>query len=306
MTFVLLGVGLVLLMAGGSLLVKGASDTALALGVSPLMIGLTLVGFGTSAPELVTSIQAALDGSPGIAVGNVVGSNICNVLLILGLAAVLSPIVTSAKSFRRDGLVLGLSALACLGVVLSGQAGRLAGVVLLGALVGYIWWAYRTEKEEPEEMALPVRLPLAVAIAAAGLVLVVLGARWLVQGAVDLASALGVSDTLIGLTIVAVGTSLPELVTSVMAAMRGQHSIAFGNVVGSNIYNVLGILGATALVVPVPIPPEIARFDIWVMLAATAALIVFAVTGWKVTRGEGAVFLGGYAAYCGWLVAGAM
>lgn len=306
MTFVLLGVGLVLLMAGGSLLVKGASDTALALGVSPLMIGLTLVGFGTSAPELVTSIQAALDGAPGIAVGNVVGSNICNVLLILGLAAVMSPIVTSARSFRRDGLVLALSALACLAVVMSGQAGRLAGVLLIGALVGYIWWAYRTEKEEPEEMALPVRLPLAIGIAVAGLVLVVLGARWLVQGAVDLASALGVSDTLIGLTIVAVGTSLPELVTSVMAAMRGQHSIAFGNVVGSNIYNVLGILGATALVVPVPIPPEIAAFDIWVMLAATAALIVFAVTGWKVTRGEGAVFLGGYAAYCGWLVAGAM
>ena len=304
MTFVLLGVGLVLLMAGGSLLVKGASDTALALGVSPLMIGLTLVGFGTSAPELVTSIQAALDGSPGIAVGNVVGSNICNVLLILGLAAVLSPIVTSAKSFRRDGLVLGLSALACLGVVLSGQAGRLAGVVLLGALVGYIWWAYRTEKEEPEEMALPVRLPLAVAIAAAGLVLVVLGARWLVQGAVDLASALGVSDTLIGLTIVAVGTSLPEMATSLVAAIRGNSAVAIGNVVGSNIFNILGILGITAIIAPLSVDASMARFDIPVMLAVSLLLAALLLMTRRINRATGAAILLAYAGYTAWLFLG--
>lgn len=311
MIFLLLTGGLVLLIAGGELLVRGASRTASAMGVSPLMIGLTLVALGTSAPELVTSIRAALAGSPGIAVGNVVGSNICNILLILGLAALLSPITTQAESFRRDGIVLGGATLVCLAVILSGSFQRWTGAVFLALLVAYIIWAYLSERDESgdAEMALPEpksALAVGIAIALAGLALVVIGAGWLVDGAIRLASSLGVSDTLIGLTIVAVGTSLPELVTSVLAAVRRQYSIAFGNVVGSNIYNILGILGATALVKPVAVPPEIAAFDVWVMLASTIALIAFAVTGWKVTRAEGAACLAGYVAYLAWISAGAV
>lgn len=305
--------GFVLLLIGGELLVRGAVRTASALGVSPLVIGLTLVGFGTSTPELVTSIRAAFAGSPGIAVGNVVGSNICNILLILGLAALIRPIATTRASLKRDGLVLAAATVICVGVLLSGSAGRVVGLAFIAMLVGYIVWAYLSERgtatpeteafETPER---PAGILFAVLLAVAGIVLVILGAGWLVDGAVSLAARMGVSETVIGLTIVAVGTSLPELVTSVMAALRGQAGIAFGNVVGSNIYNIFGILGATALVHPLEIPPAIAAFDGWVMLLVTAALILFALTGARVSRREGAVFLLGYVGYSGWLAVGAL
>jgi cation:H+ antiporter len=315
MTLGLIVAGLVLLVLGGELLVRGAVAIARVLGVSPLMIGLTLVGFGTSTPELVTSIEAALAGAPGVAVGNVVGSSICNILLILGLAAAVRPITASRQAFRRDGPVLMAVTLACLGVLLYGHLGRLVGLVFVLLLAAYIVATYLLERSGDDPAAAmhavgvetlpsrPAALARSVPIAIGGLVLVVLGAGWLVEGAIDLATTLGVSDTLIGLTVVAVGTSLPELTASMVAAWRGQSDLAFGNVVGSNIYNVLGILGVTALVQPIGVPPEIAAFDGWVMLAAAVLLVAVTVTGWRINRAEGALLLSGYAAYLGWLVA---
>jgi cation:H+ antiporter len=302
--------GLCLLLLGGEFLVRGAAGFAARMGVSPLLIGLTVVGFGTSMPELVTSLEAAFTGAPGIAIGNVVGSNTANILLILGIAALMAPVPVERRAFRRDGSVVAFAAIACLAVVLAGSLERISGAVLVALLVAYVvYTAYRERMAEaaadaggtiPRHMSVPVGL----AFALGGLAMTILGARLLVGGAVHLAEIAGVSDTVIGLTVVAIGTSLPELATSLMAAWRRQPEIAFGNVVGSNIYNVLGILGVTALVHPIPVPPEIIAFDIWVMLAATAALTAAAVTGWRVTRREGAAMLAAYAAYIGVLALG--
>lgn len=300
--------GLIGLVLGGEMLVRGAVALAQRLGISPLVIGLTIVGFGTSMPELVTSVQAAMIGAPGIAMGNVVGSNIANILLILGVAALMAPMAVEAAGFRRDGAVLvGASAL-CLWVVLAGQIGRPFGALFLAALAGYLLYVLRGERQGG---ALSAELPtdaMSTGRAAlwllGGLVITIASARFLVLGAVGLAQAVGMSDTLIGLTIVAVGTSMPELITSVIAARKGQSDVALGNIVGSNVFNILGILGVTAVLEPLAVPPEIAALDIWVMLGATAALVVFAVTGWRITRREGAALLGGYAAYIATLLVG--
>lgn len=304
--------GLLLLLLGGDLFVRGAVGVAKRLGVSPLLIGLTLVGFGTSTPELVTSLQAALSGSPGVATGNVIGSNIANILLILGMAALIRPVLVDGSAFKRDGLVLALSALLCLAIVMTGVLDRIAGLAFLAGLVGYLSWAIWQERRTPQLAgSVPEGAPeadkpskgaaLDVVWTVLGLGLVVAGASLLIDGAVGVATAFGVSETIIGLSIVAIGTSLPELVTSVMAAIRGQSDVAFGNIVGSNIYNVLGILGVTALVQPIPIPAEIMAVDIWVMLGATAVLLVVARTGFRVTRTEGALMLAGYGGYTAWL-----
>ena len=309
MLYGLLALGFVLLVLGGEGLVRGAVALAQRLGVSPLLIGLTLVGFGTSTPELVTSLQAALAGSPDIAIGNVVGSNIANVLLILGIAAVMAPFACDPAAFRRDGTMLALSAVLCALVALSGTVGRLAGAAFLALLLAYVLFTYRRERRTPDAAAalhehevelaepLPQSLPLALVLAVGGMALTILGARFLVQGAIGLAAAAGISEAVIGLTVVAIGTSLPELVTAVMASWRRQADIVFGNIVGSNIFNLLGILGTTALVHPLAVPAEILRLDLWVMLAVTALMILFAITGWRLTRGEGLVFLLGYAGY---------
>ena len=310
MTLVLIAAGLGLLVFGGEILVRGAVSLAARLGVSPLLVGLTVVGFGTSTPELVTSLDAAFSGAPGISVGNVVGSNIANILLILAVAALIMPVAVSPKAFWRDAVALALASLAGTALVFTEELTRIAGVILLVGLAAYIVTAFRSERSGPAETATPD--PVATTgilrpalLAVFGIAITIVGARLLVSGAIDLASGLGVSDTLIGLTIVAVGTSLPELVTAVIAALRRQGDIAFGNVIGSNIYNILGILGATALVHPIPVPAEIAAFDIWVMLAATLMLIVLAFTGWRISRREGMAMLVAYAAYTGWLVASA-
>ncbi|HET6521484.1 MAG TPA: calcium/sodium antiporter [Geminicoccaceae bacterium] len=317
MLYLQLAAGFVLLLLGGETLVRGSVSVARRLGVSPLLIGLTLVGFGTSTPELITSLQAALVGSPGIAVGNVVGSNIANVLLILGVAAVMAPIACNPAAFRRDGTMLALSAVACAVAALGGTLGRVPGALFLALLAGYVVVTYLKERRAPDDPSAamheheadlaeptPRALWLAVVFAVGGIALTILGARLLVAGAIGLATAAGISETVIGLTVVAIGTSLPELVTAVMASLRRQGDIAFGNIVGSNIYNVLGILGVTALVQPLTVPPEILRLDLWVMLAVTALLIAFAITGWRLTRTEGAVLLTGYVAYIGVVVAG--
>jgi cation:H+ antiporter len=316
--YLLIGAGLALLVVGGDSLVRGAVSIARRLGVSPMLIGLTLVGFGTSLPELMTSVQAVLVDSPGIAVGNVVGSNIANILLILGFAAVLQPIATHPDAFYRDGAVLAISALVAVAVSLNGEVDRVTGGGLLLVLIGYIVWCYLSERRRHDRSAdvhaeqaelfeeWPRSLSLAIVIALAGIGMTVLGAYCLVDGAIALALRFGVSDAVIGLTVVAVGTSLPELATAIIAAARGHADVAFGNIIGSNTFNVFGILGTTALVKPILVPPEILSVDIWVMLGVTGLLILFAITGWRLIRAEGAIFLAGYAAYIAWLGRGMM
>ena len=306
--------GLVLLIAGGELLVRGAVSSARTLGVSPLMIGLTLVGFGTSTPELVTSVTAALAGSPGIAVGNVVGSNIANILLILGVAALIYPLSIDVRGFKRDAIMLITATLACLAVVLHGHMGMLVGCLFVAALLGYLVYVYQSEKRAPDVATVvaenavaharsgPRQVVFAIGIALVGIAITILGARFLVDGAVLLAKGYGISYTIIGLTIVAVGTSMPELVTSVMAAMRRQADVAYGNIIGSCLFNSLFILGSTAIIRPIDIPPQIAHVDIWVMLGASAALVFFARSGFTLRRWEGFVFVSGYVAYTAYLI----
>jgi cation:H+ antiporter len=302
--------GLVLLALGGELLVRGAVGIAARLGISPLLAGLTIVGFGTSTPELATSVQAAMAGSPGIAVGNVVGSNIANILFILGLSAVILPLSVNPKSFRRDSIALGGSAVLCTGAVLSGVLGPMIGIVLLAGLVGYVWWAYKSEsvanddechrhEAEAEDRPVPPGTGPVIlgGMIVAGLAAAIFGAGWLVDGATVLASAAGVSESVIGLTVVAVGTSLPELIACIVAVLRKHEDVALGNIVGSNIYNVLGILGLTSIIQPIEVPAEIAAFDIWVMLGVTALLIVQLRSGWKLSRIEGVLLVALYVAY---------
>ena len=302
--------GLVLLYVGGELLVRGSVAVAAALGMSPLLIGITLVGFGTSTPELVTSIDAALRGLPGIAVGNVVGSNIANILLILGLGAVIAPIAFTQRALSRDVFVVALSGIAVLALAAVGEVGRVAGIALVLALAAYLALAQAQERTRGRTAAAAtvaaatvVNPWLSLLVAVVGIAIVVVGAHLLVDGAVELAAFFGVSDTVVGLTVVAVGTSLPELATTVTAALRRQGDVALGNILGSCIFNVFGILGVTAIVQPLIVPEVIFRFDAWVLLATTLLLVVFAVTGRRLSRTEGIVFVAAYAAYVAWLAA---
>ncbi len=312
-TVLLLG-GLVLLAVGGDLLVRGAVGAAARIGISPLLAGLTIVGFGTSMPELATSIQAALAGSPGIAIGNVIGSNIANTLLILGLSAIILPLAVQPASFLRDSIALGGSTVLCIIAVLLGTIGLVAGIGLVAALILYIVYAYRSEKgsgdaeEERHEAEAADATPpvgniwLLGGMVVGGLAAAIYGAGMLVEGAIIFASAAGMSETVIGLTIVAIGTSLPEMVACLIAVFRQHGDVALGNVVGSNIYNLLGILGMTAIVHPIAVPAEIARIDVWVLAGVTALLIVQLRTGWKISRPEGGLLLALYVLYTGSLL----
>lgn len=316
--------GLGLLVIGGEFLVRGAVAVAERFGMSPLLIGLTLVGFGTSTPELVTSVQAAIAGSPGIAVGNIVGSNIANVLLILGLSALITPIAVGSSALKRDGVIVLLVAVLFAIVSYAYTLDRIVGVLFIAALVGYIVFAYLQERtpttnhtaayEKAEAYAelhdAPTMagsgsaaardagsslVPLMMAIG--GLAIVVVGGKLLVDGAVGMARSWGISETVIGLTIVAVGTSMPEFVTSIVAAFRKHSDVALGNILGSNIYNILGIGGVTALIQPTAVPEQIVTFDNLAMIGACAALLLFAATGRRIGRLEGALLLAGYVAY---------
>ncbi|MDP5103174.1 MAG: calcium/sodium antiporter [Erythrobacter sp.] len=302
--------GLVLLGLGGELLVRGAVGMAARLGISPLLAGLTIVGFGTSMPELATSVQAALGGAPGIAVGNVVGSNIANILLVLGVSALIMPLAVNPASFQRDSIAMGVSALLATGAVLLGVIGVMPGLALVACLVGYIWWAYKSEsaasddechrhEAEAEDRPVPPNTGPVIlgGLIIAGLAAAIFGAGLLVDGATVLASAAGVSESVIGLTVVAVGTSLPELIACVIAVLRKHADVALGNVVGSCIYNLCGILGLTAVIHPIAVPAEIVGIDIWVMLGVTALLIVQLRSGWRLSRIEGAILLALYCSY---------
>jgi cation:H+ antiporter len=319
--------GFVSLVIGGELLVRGAVAVAEKLGMSPLLIGLTLVGLGTSAPELVTSVQAALAGSPGIAIGNIVGSSISNILLILGLSALITPMAVQSKALRRDGVAVVVSALLFAIISYFGNLDRITGSIFVILLAGYLIYAYRQEKApaaaseghtsafekaeafgelhdsvighraEAEMRAERTGILLSLLIALVGLAVVVLGGKLLVDGAIGIARSYGMTETVIGLTIVAVGTSMPEFVTSVVAAMRKHADVALGNIMGSNLYNILGIGGATGLIQPTSVPSEIATFDNLVMVAASVAMFAFAWRGYRISRIEGAILLMGYVAY---------
>jgi cation:H+ antiporter len=307
--------GLLLLAVGGELLVRGASRLALAIGISPLVVGLTVVAFGTSSPELAVSVRAGLTGNPDIAAGNVVGSNILNVLLILGVAALLTPLVVNRQLVRREvPLMIAASVLAWL-FALDGRFGFAEGLALLAGLVGYTVYAIWQSRREVAAAALatgaaalPAPAPgtwyFQVALIAAGLALLVTGAGLLVGAAISLARGLGVSELVIGLTIVAAGTSMPEVVTSIIAAVRGERDIAVGNVVGSNLFNLLGILGVATLVTPggISAAPALVHFDLPVMIAVAIACLPIFFTGHLIARWEGVVFLAYYAAYTAFLI----
>lgn len=308
-TFLLVGGGLLLLGAGAEFLVRSAASIARLLGVSPFLIGLTVIAWGTSTPELVTSIAATLADAPGLVVGNIVGTGTANILLILGISALARPFAIDPLHFRRDSIVVAATSLALTLLVLYGSIGRVAGSVMVAAVVVYAVYAYRAERSGPipdnaAERALgeqtyagPSRVLPALILGIVGLALVIVGAELLVKGAVALARLFMVSETVIGLTIVAVGTSTPELLMGLIGAWRRQPDIAYGNIIGSHIYNTLFILGLAALVKPFDIPAQIARLDIWVLLAATALLVFFGRTGFRLSRREGALFLTAYAIY---------
>lgn len=304
--------GLVLLVGGGEALVRGASGVALLARVTPAVVGLTIVAAGTSMPEFVVSTQAALEGSPGLAMGNVVGSNIFNIGMILGLAAMVRPLRIQGNTVRLEWPVMMVASCQLYVLARDGAVDRLEGGFLLVALVAFVAYVVRIgrsavspiEQEEFAGLATAsggrtggTALLFNIAAIAAGVALLAGGSTALVRGAVAIASSLGVTDTVIGLTIVAAGTSAPELVTSLMASRCGRDDIAICNVVGSNIFNVLGILGATALIHPLSVPPEIIARDAWWMLGASLLLFPLMRTGMRVTRLEGGVLFAGFVTY---------
>lgn len=310
MDLLFIAAGLAGLFFGGDRLVAGAVGIASRAGLSPLVIGLTIVGFGTSTPELLTSLRAAMLDAPGIAVGNVIGSNIANILLILGMAALVAPMAVAPGVLSRDGPSLAVATIVGAALVWFGALDRTGGLLLLGGLAAYLVLALRAPAPEvvelPEDTPQSARLLPAVVTFVFGLALTLLGAQLLVTGAISLARILAVPETIIGLTIVAVGTSLPELVTSLVAARRGHAEVAIGNVIGSNIFNLLGILGATAAIRPIaPLTGGIG-FDLVVMLGATALLLLVAATDRRVSRREGGTLLALYAAYILWLTVGVL
>lgn len=300
MTLFLFLLGLGLLFLGGEWLVRGASRLAVNMGISPLIVGLTVVAFATSAPELAVSLQAALAGQSDIAVGNVVGSNISNILLILGASALVAPLVVARQIIRIDVPMMIAAAGLAYAMGLDGMVSRAEGLALLVLLAAYLTMAIRASQPQ-ETPAGFTRMPVHrdIALVVAGVAMLVAGANWLVDGAVTMARLLGINELIIGLTVIAVGTSLPELATSIIATRRGERDIAVGNVVGSNIFNVLAVLGLTAIFAPsgVPVPSAALAFDFPVMLAASVACLPIFLRGHEIARWEGAIFFGYYVAY---------
>lgn len=305
-------IGAALLIAGAELLVRGASRLAGAAGISPLVVGLTVVAFGTSSPELAVTVGSAVTGQTDLALGNVVGSNVFNVLFILGLAALIVPLVVDEQLVRLDVPLMVAASVLVLLLGLDGAIGRPDGLALVAGLLVYTGYLIsrsrrRTVRDEDPAGGGGSGRPspaLDVGFVVAGLGLLVLGARWMVGAAVDAATALGVSSLVIGLTVVAAGTSLPEVATSVLAALRGQRDIAVGNVVGSGIFNLLAVLGLGGVVAPrgLPVPPGALSFDIPVMIAVAVATLPIFFTGYVIARWEGAVLLGYYVSWTAYLV----
>jgi len=317
LTLALFVVGLGLLIVGAELLVRGAARLAIAVGVSPLVIGLTVVAFGTSSPELAVSVQSALVGQADIAFGNVVGSNIFNILVILGLSALITPLIVAQQLVRLDvPVMVGVTLVAVL-FAQDLNISRLEGIVLFAGLIAYTILLFlqsrretnaAVEQEYEQEFGArpsgPGQIALNVALVAIGLVMLVIGSRWLVEGAAAIARTIGVSELVIGLTIISAGTSLPEVATSVAAALKGERDIAVGNAVGSNIFNLLSVLALTGIVAPsgIAVAPAAYNFDVWVMLVVAIACLPVFFTGNEIARWEGLMFVGYYVAYVAYLI----
>ncbi|WP_245890842.1 calcium/sodium antiporter [Albidovulum aquaemixtae] len=294
-------IGLAGLFLGGELLVRGAVGVARRLDVPPLVIGLTIVGFGTSTPELLVALRAALEGVPALALGNVIGSNIANILLILGVAALIAPVPLRFGDLSRDFMVVIGATVIFWAMLGGGVVSRGEGVLLFLGLMAYLAACFRSAAGSAPpgpDKGPPPLLGKSLALAAAGLIAVVIGAGLLVDSASEIARSLGVSEAVIGLSIVAVGTSLPELATSVMAAMRGHPEISVGNILGSCVFNIFGIIGITAMVTPVPVDPRFAGLDMTLALASALTMFGFAVLPERVSRVGG---LGLLTAYCGYM-----
>ena len=318
MTFLLITAGLVALVVGAESLVRGASKLALSFGVSPLVVGLTVVAFGTSSPEVAVSVGAAVDGKVDLALGNVVGSNIFNVLFILGVSALITPLFVAQQLIRQEVPIMIGTSLLLFVLALDRGIGTVDGLIFVGLLVAYTVFLIRQSRranqglrdEAASEVAHMTaggwddRLPVQLALVAGGLGLLVLGADWFVDGAILVARSFGISELVIGLTIVAAGTSMPEVATSLLAAIRGERDIAVGNVVGSNTFNILGCLGVSALVAPagLTVAESMIAFDVPVMIAVAIACLPIFFSGNRISRWEGGVFLGYYVAYAAYLV----
>jgi cation:H+ antiporter len=312
LTLLLFAAGIVLLISGAELLVRGASRLAVSMGVTPLVVGLTVVAFGTGSPELAVGVQASFAGQADITIGNVVGSNIFNVLLVLGLSALVAPLIVSQQLVRLDVPLMIIVSFAMLLMALDGLIDRADGAVLIAASVGYTILLIRISRREAaavqheyDKAYGPVagrdvgRWPMHVLLVLLGLALLVVGSEWLVDGAVAIAGALGVSELIIGLTVIAAGTSLPEVATSIVAGLRGERDIAVGNVVGSNIFNILVVIGATSIVAPggLHVAPAAINFDMPVMIAAAVLCLPIFFVDHRIGRWEGGLFLSYYVFY---------
>ncbi|HZD24892.1 MAG TPA: calcium/sodium antiporter [Alphaproteobacteria bacterium] len=309
MTYLMVAGGLVLLLLGGDVLVRGAVALAQRFDVPPLVIGLTVVAFGTSAPELVVSLGAALKGLPEIAIGNVVGSNIANVLLVLGLPAMISPIACNIPGIGREAAIMAAGSVLFMAMCYNGSLGPVEGGVLALGLVAYLGWSYHQARKDNGAIAealvdelegiaaRPHSLWLVLLFILGGLCGLVLGSNLLVDGAVGVARSAGVPESVIGLTLVALGTSMPELATSMVAAIRRHGDVALGNVIGSNLFNLLGIMGTTALVIRVPVPKDFLDFDLWVLLATALLTMPFVVGMNAIGRRAGGLLTLAYIAY---------
>jgi len=310
MDIIYLITGILLLTIGGEILIRGALSASNRMSISPLLSGLLIVGFGTSSPELAVSIEAALSSSPDISIGNVIGSNISNVLLILGICAIITPMAVKPSALSRDGAVVLGSTLVLMVMIAGGILGRLDAAILLTLLAAYLFWAYRSEKGSPDSPAAEVHIaeaeeikkkpsgiPVIILSIVGGLILLIGGSNVLLKGAIGIAESYNISEAVIGLTLVAVGTSLPELSISVLAAFRKHTDVAIGNILGSNIFNVLGILGVSAFMQPLTVNTRILAFDQWVLLGLSLLIMLFLYTGRKLSRWEGGVLFLGYVAY---------
>ncbi|SFO90144.1 calcium/sodium antiporter [Tranquillimonas alkanivorans] len=312
--FLLAGLGLVILLLAGDSLVRGAVNVSLRLGVPALLVSLTVVAFGTSAPELLIGVSAVLENAPGIAMGNVVGSNTANILLVLGIPAIVSGLRTDECNTTKSYVVMLLASVLFIGICFMGPITWVHGLVLLAALALILGdqtreaLAHRkngkaaaVEEEEVEGADPEMRWPKILIFLVLGLIGLPLGADLLVDASTSIAQRFGVSDTVIGLTLVAIGTSLPELATTVMAALRKQADVALGNVIGSNMFNLLAIIGITSLVGTIPVGREFLTLDLWVMLGASLLLGPFVLRGWTMTRTWGVILTALYVAYL-WLI----
>lgn len=311
-TLLMVAGGLILLFLGGELMLRSAVGLARRFGISPLLIGLTVVAAATSMPELVVTETAGLEGVPDVGIGNVIGSNIANILLILGVTALIAPVATRPHVVARDGGAVFVATAVFIGFAFLGPIGRLHGALMLLLLISYVCLSYLHERRLMPRLATasseleaksssgdsqPQSLLVAFGFLAGGLACLIIGSKLLVDGAVEIALALGVSQSVIGLTLVAFGTSVPELATAIVAALRGHTQVALGNVLGSNIFNLLLILGVLVLTVPVQVAPEVLGFDIWILAAVTIGILPVMYSGWRIGRLEGALFLLLYAVY---------